>query len=261
VYFARHLEDILFLKYNCWTNLNSIEAKYKFRIFKILVGSLLLIFSRRRAIASNQSSNPVPKMQVFRKALAAYVTRPLVAVLAKTGITPNMVTWLGFLIVLGAAVLVGIGHPFAAGWVMLFSGCFDFVDGALARGTNKVTLFGGILDSTLDRISEAAMLLGIMGYYLYRPALFQSWIVLLAGLAIVASFMVSYIRSRAEAAKLDCQVGISTRPERVVVLGLGLLLSGITHYTMVGAMALIAFLSTITVSQRLVHVYKQACKK
>ena len=199
-------------------------------------------------------------MQVIRKALAAYVTRPLVAVLSKTPITPNMVTWLGFLIVLGAAVLVGFGHPFAAGWVMLFSGCFDFVDGALARGTNRVTQFGGILDSTLDRISEAAMLIGIMGYYLYHPVLFQPWIVLLAGLAILASFMVSYIRSRAEAAKLDCQVGISTRPERVIVLGLGLLLSSVSHYFLVGAMGVIAVLSTVTVIQRLVHVWKQTVR-
>jgi CDP-diacylglycerol---glycerol-3-phosphate 3-phosphatidyltransferase len=140
---------------------------------------------------------------------------------------------------------------------MLFSGCFDFVDGALARGTNRVTKFGGILDSTLDRISEAAMLLGIMGYYLARPAIFQSWIVMLAGLAIVASFMVSYIRSRAEAANIDCQVGISTRPERVVVLGLGLLLSPITHYFLVGALGVIALLSSVTVVQRLVHVWNQ----
>jgi CDP-diacylglycerol--glycerol-3-phosphate 3-phosphatidyltransferase len=104
------------------------------------------------------------------------------------------------------------------------------------------------------------MLIGVMTYYLSRPAIFQSWIVMLAGIAIVASFMVSYIRSRAEAANLDCQVGISTRPERVVVLGLGLLLSPISHYFLVGAMGLIALLSTITVVQRLVHVWNQAKK-
>lgn len=193
----------------------------------------------------------------MRKALAAYVTKPLVTALAKTPVTPNMVTWLGFLVVLGAAALVYLGHPFAAGWVMLFSGCFDFVDGALARGTNRVTKFGGILDSTLDRISEAAMLLGVMGFYINRPDIFQSWIVMLGGLAIVASFMVSYIRSRAEAAGLNCQVGISTRPERVVVLGLGLLLSPLSHYFLVGALGVIAVLSSITVVQRLVYVWQQ----
>ena len=100
-------------------------------------------------------------MQVIRKSLAANITKPLVAVLAKTHVTPNMVTWCGFVIVLAAAALAGLGHLFAAGWVMAAAGCFDFIDGALARGTNQVTRFGGILDSTLDRISEAAMLLGM----------------------------------------------------------------------------------------------------
>jgi CDP-diacylglycerol---glycerol-3-phosphate 3-phosphatidyltransferase len=200
----------------------------------------------------------MPKMQALRKGLAAYITQPLVAFLAHTPITPNMVTWLGFLVVLGAALIVYWGHPFAAAWVMLFSGCFDFVDGALARGTNRVTKFGGILDSSLDRISEAAMLLGIMGYYLDRPLIYQSWIVMLAGVTILTSFMVSYIRSRAEGAGLECQVGISTRPERVIVLGIGLLLSGLSHYTIVAAMAIISVLSTVTVIQRLVHVWKQA---
>ncbi|HSW56948.1 MAG TPA: CDP-alcohol phosphatidyltransferase family protein [Dehalococcoidales bacterium] len=171
-----------------------------------------------------------------------------------------MITWAGFLLVVAAAVLVALGYPLAGGCLMLFSASFDFLDGALARGTNRVTRFGGILDSTLDRISEAAMLLGVMAYYLFRPAVFDPWIALLAGLAITASFMVSYIRSRAEAANLDCQVGISTRPERVVVLGSGLILSVISHYFMVGAMALISLLSTVTVVQRLVHVYKQSRK-
>ena len=197
-------------------------------------------------------------MQVLRKSLAAYITKPLVAVLAKTHITPNMVTWFGFIVVLGAAVLAGLGHTLAAGLVMALAGCFDFIDGALARGTNQVTRFGGILDSTLDRISEAAMLLGVMAFYSYNAALFQPWIILLIGYAILASFMVSYVRSRAEAADLDCQVGISTRPERVIVLMLGLILAGITHYILVGAIGVIAVLSTVTVVQRITWVYRKA---
>ena len=140
---------------------------------------------------------------------------------------------------------------------MALAGCFDFIDGALARGTNQVTRFGGILDSTLDRISEAAMLLGVMAYYLYDAALFQPWIILLIGYAILASFMVSYVRSRAEAADLDCQVGISTRPERVIVLMLGLILAGITHYILIGAIGVIALLSTVTVVQRITWVAKK----
>jgi CDP-diacylglycerol--glycerol-3-phosphate 3-phosphatidyltransferase len=78
----------------------------------------------------------MPKLQKLRKALAARVAAPLIAALAKTGVTPNMVTVAGFLVVIAAAVLVYLGYPLAAGLVMLFSGCFDFVDGALARATN-----------------------------------------------------------------------------------------------------------------------------
>jgi CDP-diacylglycerol--glycerol-3-phosphate 3-phosphatidyltransferase len=198
----------------------------------------------------------MPKLQKLRKALAARVAAPLIAALAKTGVTPNMVTVAGFLVVIAAAVLVYLGYPLAAGLVMLFSGCFDFVDGALARATNRVSKFGGILDSSLDRISEGAMLLGVIGFFIYRTAAFQPWIIILTAYALLASFMVSYVRSRAEAAGLECQVGISTRPERVIVLGLGLLLCPLNNYFLVGAVGLISLFSTITVIHRLVHVRK-----
>ncbi len=198
-------------------------------------------------------------LQKIRKAIAAYIAQPIVRVLAKTPVTPNMVTWAGFIIILAAAVLAGSGHPFAAGWVMLLSGCFDFLDGALARNTNRVTRFGGILDSTLDRISEAVILLGVMGYFIYYGEPFQPWTAVLIGGTITSSFMVSYIRSRAEAAGIDCQVGISTRPERVILLALGLLLSSL-DYALIGALGIITLLSTVTVVQRLAHVYRKAAE-
>jgi CDP-diacylglycerol---glycerol-3-phosphate 3-phosphatidyltransferase len=134
------------------------------------------------------------------------------------------------------------------------------LDGALARRTNKVTRFGGVLDSTLDRISEALILLGIMAYYLYNTTLVSGgWIILLIGLTIISSFLVSYIRSRAEAAGIDCQVGIFTRVERVIILALGLLLSSI-NYALVAALGIIALLSVVTVIQRLLYVYRQTNK-
>jgi CDP-diacylglycerol--glycerol-3-phosphate 3-phosphatidyltransferase len=197
------------------------------------------------------------KLQVFRKSLAVYITQPLVSILAKTSITPNMVTWFGFIVILAAAVLAAFGHPFAAGWVLLLSGFFDIIDGALARKTNQVTRFGGILDSTLDRISEAVMLLGIAALFLFDETIYNPWIILLIGITIIGSFLVSYIRARAEALKIECQVGIFTRAERVIILALGLLLSSLP-YVLVGALAIIAFLSIITVIQRLVHVAKLA---
>jgi CDP-diacylglycerol--glycerol-3-phosphate 3-phosphatidyltransferase len=166
-----------------------------------------------------------------------------------------MVTWFGFFLILAAAALAGTGHLFAAGWVVLLSGFFDIIDGALARHTERVTRFGGVLDSTLDRLSEAAILLGIMAYYLYNPAVYREWIVMVIGMTMVASFLVSYIRSRAEAANIDCQVGLFTRTERVIILALGLLINQLTII-----LVIIALLSIVTVVQRLVHVYQKARK-
>jgi CDP-diacylglycerol--glycerol-3-phosphate 3-phosphatidyltransferase len=206
-----------------------------------------------------QVQTTTAKLQVFRKAIAAYITQPIVFLLAKTAITPNMVTWFGFILILLAASLVATGHPFAAGWVVLLSGFFDILDGALARRTNQVTRFGAALDSTLDRISEAVMLLGIMAFFLFNANLYQPWIILLIGVTMLGSFLVSYIRARAEALNIDCQVGIFTRTERVIILALGLLLSGV-HYVLVIALAIIAILSIVTVIQRLVYVYQQAKK-
>jgi CDP-diacylglycerol---glycerol-3-phosphate 3-phosphatidyltransferase len=192
-------------------------------------------------------------LQVFRKSLSVVFTKPVVTLLARTGVTPNMVTWFGFILILAAAVLAGLGHLFAAGCVVLVSGYFDIIDGALARGTNQVTSFGAVLDSTLDRVSEAVILLGISVYYLFNPVAYFEWIVLLIGVAIVCSFLVSYVRARAEGIGLDCQVGIFTRTERVIILALGLLLSGIDMLLVI-VLAIIAVMSLITVIQRVMHV-------
>jgi CDP-diacylglycerol---glycerol-3-phosphate 3-phosphatidyltransferase len=191
----------------------------------------------------------------MRKILQAYITQPIVVFLARTSITPNMVTWFGFLLTVVSAVLAGFGHLFAAGWVLLLPGFFDIIDGALARHTNQVTRFGGVLDSTLDRLSEAAILIGIMANYLYNPSLFSAWVIVVIAVTMIASFLVSYVRSRAEGANIDCQVGIFTRTERVIILALGLLINQLAII-----LPIIAFLSAVTVIQRLVHVYQRAKK-
>ena len=100
-----------------------------------------------------------------RKNIAHYFTRPVVQLLARTPLTPDTLTWLGFLIAVGAAVLIGSGHLFAAGFVVLIGGFFDMLDGALARSTNRTTRFGAVLDSTLDRLAEAVVLIGLLVAY------------------------------------------------------------------------------------------------
>lgn len=190
-----------------------------------------------------------------RKAMAGRFTRPVIRILARMPIAPDAVTWAGFLLTLVAAGLVGSGFLFAGGWVVLFAALFDMLDGALARSTNRVTRFGAVLDSTLDRLSEAVLLIGILIYYLIGGG-DSNLMVLLAALALMASPLVSYVRARAEAIGVDCQDGFFTRAERVIALALGLLLSRF-DYVLGAALALIAFFSLITTFQRLIYVWQR----
>jgi CDP-diacylglycerol--glycerol-3-phosphate 3-phosphatidyltransferase len=193
------------------------------------------------------------KLAKARKVTSDYVTQPAVKLLARTPITPNTLTWLGFWITAGAAVLVVTGNLFAAGFVVLVAGFFDMLDGALARTTNRVTRFGGILDSTLDRLSEAILLLGLLVIYARGQQVAES---LLVGFALLGSLLVSYIRARIEALGMECKVGLFTRPERVIILALGLLLSQF-NYALVIALAIITFFSFFTVGQRLLYAWRQ----
>ncbi len=193
------------------------------------------------------------KSSKTRKAMSAYLTQPAIKLLARTPVTPNTLTWLGFWITIGAAVLVITDNLFAAGFVVLVAGFFDMLDGALARTTNRLTRFGGVLDSTLDRLSEAVLLLGILAIYTREQQVAES---LLVGFALLSSLMVSYLRARIEALGIVCEVGLFTRPERVIILALGLLLSRF-DYALVVALAIITFFSFFTAGQRLLYAWRQ----
>lgn len=195
----------------------------------------------------------IPALQASRKALARYFTQPVVGLLAKTPVTPNALTVCSLLVTVGAAVLVATEHFVAAALVLLFASFFDILDGALARATNRVTRFGAALDSTLDRLAEAVILIGMLVVYARAQALTE---VVLVGVALVSSFLVSYVRARAEGLGVECQVGIFTRSERIVVLVLGLLFAQF-HYVLLAALVIISFFSVITVGQRLYEVWKR----
>ena len=196
---------------------------------------------------------PMAKIVEIRETLAYFLTRPIVRLLARTAITPNTLTWIGFVLTVGAGVLIVTGHLFAAGFVVLVAGLFDIMDGALARYTDQVTRFGGVFDSIIDRLAEAILLVSILVLYARE----QSFVgVLLVSIALPGSLLVSYIRARAEAAGLECKVGLFTRGERVIVLALGLLLSRI-DYALIIALGVIALFSIFTVGQRLYHVWRQ----
>jgi CDP-diacylglycerol--glycerol-3-phosphate 3-phosphatidyltransferase len=195
----------------------------------------------------------VSRLSEFRKILASYFTRSVVGLLAKTPLTPNTITWIGFVVTVGAGALIVTGHLFAAGFVVLAAGFFDILDGALARQTNRVTRFGGVLDSTLDRLAEAVILIGLLVVYAREQAVAK---VTLVSVTLIGSQLVSYVRARAEGLGLKCEIGIFTRAERVVLLSLGLLLSQFDHALII-VLAIILVFSYVTVGQRLFYVWQQ----
>jgi CDP-diacylglycerol--glycerol-3-phosphate 3-phosphatidyltransferase len=171
------------------------------------------------------------------------VVGPIVRALAAAGVTPNAVSLVGFLGNVAAAVLVASGWLVAGGLVLLVASALDFLDGGLARATGRSTKFGGVLDSTLDRLSEAVLLFGVQWYAIERGLAQEA---LLAFVAVVGSLMVSYVRARVEAAGGQMTDGIFTRPERVVVMVAAL----VTGYLRVGLWVL-AVVSVFTAAQRL----------
>jgi len=193
------------------------------------------------------------KLVRARESAARAFSQPIARVLAKMGISPTALTWTGFLIALGGGALIALGYPFIAGVAVLVGAAFDMLDGALARLTNRVTRFGAVLDSTLDRLGEVAVLLGILVAYAQSGSVAG---ILLTGLALPGSLLVSYLRARAEAISLDCKVGLFTRTERVVIVSLGLLFSRV-DYALIAALAIIVFFSFLTVVQRLLYIWQQ----
>lgn len=186
----------------------------------------------------------------LRRALPRSWLDPLVRLVAQTGITPNALTWLGFVLSAGAGLMAAVGLFPLAGGLSLLAGGLDLLDGALARATNQTTRFGALLDSTLDRYSEAMLLGGLLIAAALRQALEE---LVLVFVALVGSLMVSYVKARAEGLGFSCEVGVLTRAERVVILGIGLI-TGLV----VPALAVVAVLANLTALQRLVHVWRSA---
>jgi CDP-diacylglycerol--glycerol-3-phosphate 3-phosphatidyltransferase len=177
----------------------------------------------------------------------------IATVVAKTGLTPNMLTWLGFAVsgVTGLALSRG---AFAAGGILvLVAGVFDALDGSVARVTGRVSKFGAFLDSTLDRIAEIVTFLGLLVYFAGQGDGRQQ--VALIYLAVAGSLMVSYARARAEGVGYECKVGLFTRLERVLVLSLGLIF-GLVHV----ALWMIAVGSWLTAFHRMWHVWQEASR-
>jgi CDP-diacylglycerol--glycerol-3-phosphate 3-phosphatidyltransferase len=186
----------------------------------------------------------------IRRNLAYRITNPIVRILSKSGITPNTLTLINLALNIVAAYVVATGDFLPGGVLVLVSGLFDLLDGALARFIKQTTKFGAILDSTVDRISEAATLCGLLIWYVPQEG--ASLKIIFIFVVLIGSFLVSYIRARAEGLGWQCQVGLFTRAERVIVLAIGLLINQIFI-----ALCVLAVFVFITVVQRLVYLWKQ----
>lgn len=190
----------------------------------------------------------IPIREQLRAAMLRYVEQPGARSLRALGLTPNAVTLIGFAITLGAAYLVGSDQMLAGGIVFLLGGGLDLLDGALARLTDRVTPFGALLDSVLDRLGEASLFVGLAVYSLrasFSPGYLLFFILVLL-LALILSQTVSYLRARGESLGAATTAGLMTRPERVVLLGVGLIAHQIVWFLLV-----IAVVSGFTLLQRL----------
>ena len=173
---------------------------------------------------------------------------PVVRWLAERQVTPNQVTLAALALSVLAALCIGVGGLRLGALVLIVASLGDLVDGMLARATDQASPFGAFLDSTLDRLSEGAVLAAV-AYRLAgdgRPLL-----VALVVLALLGSLLVSYTRARAQALGIDCKVGLMSRAERMVLLIAGLLLGLLGP-----AIVLMAALTLYTVGQRVQHVYE-----
>ncbi|MGC8816309.1 MAG: CDP-alcohol phosphatidyltransferase family protein [Candidatus Hadarchaeum sp.] len=186
----------------------------------------------------------------IRERAKGWIT-PLARVFARSGLTPNMLTMVGLIFGVVAALLFAWGEQLLAGVLLLVAGFFDVIDGAVARLLQKETAFGGVLDSVVDRYVDFLLYAGIsyalINHRIAEPEILLGWGWAWCLLAIAGSFMVSYTRARAEAAgsgRLD--VGFAERAERMIILAIGALL-GLTPY----AVVVIAVIANLTVVQRL----------
>ena len=188
----------------------------------------------------------------FLKRLALLVLSPVTKALVRRRVHPNVLTTVGFLVTLAAALAFFRGGVRLGGLVMLVAGAFDILDGKVARETGLASKFGSFYDSTLDRISELVIYASLISVFLDSP---HPWMVYVSFAAAGGALMVSYTRARAEALGIPCKVGLMQRPERVVGLGVGAML-GLRPLLVV--LSALAVLSIFTAVERIFEVYRVA---
>jgi CDP-diacylglycerol--glycerol-3-phosphate 3-phosphatidyltransferase len=181
------------------------------------------------------------------------VIEPLAKILIDLRIHPHVLTFSGLVFSLLALNFFRNGSLFFGGVMVILAGICDVLDGRLARETQKMSKYGALIDSTVDRYSEVFMYLGLTLFFWNRSAV----MIVLLILTIAGSFLVSYTRARAEALGFECKIGLMQRQERMTFLAGGAILGSIPytkHFFLILAIWIIAILSNVTVIQRIWYV-------
>ncbi len=176
--------------------------------------------------------------------------QPIAGFLNRLGIRPNTLTLIGLAGTIGVAVLIAFGQMTWAGILLLIMGPVDAMDGALARLRNEASHWGAFVDSVTDRYSELFLFLGFIIHYMLHP---DASGILMAYLAAAGSVLVSYVKARADASKLDANIGLLTRVERYIVL-----IPGLIFNIPLVALIMIAILANFTALQRIMRVRQDA---
>jgi len=186
---------------------------------------------------------------------ARRVLDPLVAALVSHGVSPLLITFFGLALSLWGGFLAARGSLLSSGVFLLLAGLCDVLDGDVARRLGRASRFGAFIDSTLDRIGEFIYFGGILLYVVRRPAGYSLYEPIVVLLALMGSVLTSYARARAEGLDIECKVGAMERPERILLLALGLIAG---YRFLMAVMLLLAVTSLYTVIQRIRHVYRES---
>jgi CDP-diacylglycerol--glycerol-3-phosphate 3-phosphatidyltransferase len=196
-----------------------------------------------------------------RRSVARFID-PVASTLLRLKMTPDGITWFGC----GATVLISVVFlaqgKFLIGAILF--GAFsliDLLDGTMARMLGTAGAWGAFLDSTLDRISDSAVICALIYFYVNADTDKSQWAIVAGIVSLVMSLMTSYARAKAESLDAKCTVGIAERAERNLIIWIALLISGIFVDVIPYALALLAIVSTITVIQRILFVRKQLVLK
>jgi CDP-diacylglycerol--glycerol-3-phosphate 3-phosphatidyltransferase len=173
---------------------------------------------------------------------------PIARFISQTGLSPNVITIIGFVLMIGVAIVLAQVYFFLGGWLIIAAVLFDAVDGTLARMMGRTSRFGAFLDSTLDRFSEAVIFLGI---FIHLSGENEKVALILIYATVVGSLMVSYARARAEGIGIPLKDGLFTRFERILLLVIGLISNQLTLI-----LWLLAIFSNLTAVQRMYLVWR-----